>query len=364
MPHLNIDKFLRSGRVVLGLLQYKIFKKPVPLCVHLQITKRCNLRCIYCYADPENLTSVPDLEYAEYTRLIDELARLGTRWIRFLGGEPLLRNDIGAMIDYAKNKGMITEMNTNGYFMETQGQAIKNLDSLVVSIDGTRETNDQCRGQGSYDKAIKAIEIAKDLGMSVRLHGCLSKYHRQEDIDHLAHLAIKYGTAFNFSAPSPIYYQDDQRMAGHPSQEQVAMLHQRCVELKALGYPLTNTKTSAAYVKKWPNPKSDVITKDDLKTKNISKKDYVPCRAGKLYCTIDVDGRVYACASLWRDGLNYREVGFKKAWENLFSLNCLSCNYLANIELNLLLGLNLKTLFEVGSYVLGRTARISRKKIK
>ncbi len=226
-----MNKLISGGHVIISLLKYKILKKPFPLCVHLQITKRCNLRCIYCYADPENLTNVPDLEYLEYTRLIDELARMGTRWIRFLGGEPLLRNDIGEMIDYAKNKGIITEMNTNGYFMKTKGQAIKNLDSLVVSIDGTRETNDQCRGQGSYDKAIEAIEIAKDLGMSVRLHGCLSKYHELEDIDHLAHLAIKYGMAFNFSAPSPIYYQDDQRMEGHPCQEQVALLHHSCVEL-------------------------------------------------------------------------------------------------------------------------------------
>lgn len=354
------DKLNRGSRVVGRLIKYKITKEPFPLCVHLQITKRCNLRCIYCYADPENLANVPDLEYSEYTRLVDELVSMGTKWIRFLGGEPLIRDDIGQMVDYAKSKGIVTEMNTNGYFMRQRGQDIRNLDSLVVSIDGAKKTNDKCRGQGSYDKAIEAVEIAKDLGMSVRLHGCLSRYHQLKDIDHIANLAVKYGTAFNFSAPSPIFFNDDQRMKGHPGQEQAAILHQRCIQLKAQGYPLTNTNTAADYVRKWPNPKTDVLTNDDFKKFSIPKRSYVPCTAGKLYCTIDVDGRVYACASLWRNALNYREVGFKKAWQHLHNLDCLSCNYIANIELNLLLGLNPRTLFEISSYVLGRTAKLGK----
>lgn len=327
------------------------------MCVHLQITKLCNLRCIYCYADPANLSNVPDLTYSEYTKLLDVLASMGTRWLRYLGGEPLLRDDIGDIIDYAKHKGMVTEMNTNGYFIKQKASLIRNLDSLVVSIDGTRETNDKCRGQGSYDKAIEAIEIANNLGMVVRLHGCLSQYHTQEDIDHVAQLAVKYGTAFNFSAPSPVYFKDDQRMRGHPAQEQVMMLHKRCVEFKKQGYPLTNTDTAAQYVRRWPNPERDVLTKEDIKNKSILRKNYVPCSAGKLYCTIDVDGRVYACASLWKHGFNYKEVGFKKAWDYLNDLDCISCNYIANIELNLLLGLNPCALFEIGAYVLRWTAR-------
>lgn len=360
----SLDKIKRGSGIVGALLRYKLNHRPVPLCVHLQITKRCNLRCVYCYADPENLTNTPDLEYSEFTQLVDELAAMGTKWLRFLGGEPLIRDDIGWMIDYAKSKGMITEMNTNGYFMKKEERKIRNLDSLVVSIDGTRDTNDRCRGRGCYDKAIEAIEIAKYLGISVRLHGCLSKYHRPEDIEHLAHLAVKYGTAFNFSAPSPIYFKDDKRMDGHPDQKQVTMLHQRCVELKAQGYPLTNTNTSAEYVKRWPNPASDILTKEDLKKTSIPKDSYVSCSSGKLYCTIDVDGRVYACASLWKYGLNYKEVGFKKAWEYLNDLDCISCNYVANIELNLLLNLNPITVFEVGSYVLGRTAKLGLRKSK
>lgn len=355
------SKLNRGSGVIGALIKYKITKKPFPLCVHLQITKRCNLRCVYCYADKESLVNVPDLKYNEYVALIDNLAKMGTKWIRFLGGEPLLRNDIGQMIDYAKAKCMVTEMNTNGYFMAQKGEAIKNLDSLVVSIDGTRETNDTCRGEGSYDKAIRAIEIAKDLGMSVRLHGCLSKYHQIKDTEHLASLAVKYGTAFNFSAPSPVYYGDDVRMNAHPSQKQVAILHHRCEELKALGYPLTNTNTAAEYIKKWPKPESDIIVKDDIVSGQIDKKTYVSCAAGKLYCTIDIDGKVYACATLWRDALSYKEVGLQKAWEHINNPDCLSCNYIANIELNLLLGLNPKTLWEIASYVLGRTAKIGKK---
>ena len=359
----NLRRLYLGTKTIGNLIKYKITKKPTPVCVLFQITKRCNLRCIYCYADQQNLASVPDLSYADYTRLIDEIAALGGHWIRFLGGEPLMRNDIGAMVDYAYKNGMLTEMNTNGYFMKQRAQEIKNLDSLVISIDGAKEVTDICRGQGTYDKCIEAIEIAKDLGIAVRLHGCLSKYHTQADIDHLAELSVKYGIAFNFSAPSPIYYNDDMRMEGHPTQAQVAMLHQRCKELKALGYPLINTNVAADYVRLWPNPNSDVITKEDVVKLNLKKGSFVPCVAGKLYCCVDIDGKVYPCAGHWRDGLNSLEVGFEKAWRNLWELECVSCNYLASIELSLLYRLNPKTIWEVASYIIGRTAKAGRQKI-
>ncbi len=353
----NLRQIKAGSYIVYTLLKFKFLKKPTPVCVTFQITKYCNLKCFYCYANAEKFKDLPDFTYEDYTRLIDEAYNLGCRWVRFLGGEPLTREDIGKMIDYAYNKGILTEMNTNGYFVKQKAQQIKNLDSLVISIDGARETNDKCRGQGAYDKCLEAIEVAKDLGIPIRLHGCFTKYHTQADIDHLAELAVKYGAAFNFSAPSPVIWADDKRMYGHPSQQQVAMLHQRCAELKDQGYPVTTTRIGAEYVKKWPKPDSDVITKDDLKNLNFPKKSYIPCLDGKLCAEIDVDGMVYPCAGHWRGGINAKEVGLEKAWENNFNLHCVQCNYLSNIEQSLLFHLNSKTLIEVVSYMFGRTKK-------
>ena len=343
-------KAVKAGsRTLYSLIKFRLTGKPTPVCVIFQITKHCNLHCVYCYANKEALKDVPDLTYEEFTGLVDQIYTLGGRWIRFLGGEPLMRNDIGKMIRYANDKGMMTEMNTNGYFMEGKTNNLRELDSLVISIDGTKETNDKCRGQGSYDKAINAIELAKNIGIPMRLHGCLSCYHTIDDINHLAELSEKYDVAFNFSAPSPIYFEDDKRMSCHPSQEQVAMIHQRCIELKAEGYNITTTNAGAKYVKKWPG-KRDVLTKED----NPPKGSYVPCVNGKLFCTIDVDGNVYPCAGYWRDGVNAKQIGFRYAWEHLHHLPCLSCNYSANIELSLLFRLSPRAIKEVLIYLFKR----------
>ena len=89
-----------------GISSFKVIaiKKRVPLIVNYQVTTLCNLRCIYCYADLHSPKEERDLSTAEIFREIDELYGLGTRWIRLMGGEPLMRDDIGAIIDYIKKK--------------------------------------------------------------------------------------------------------------------------------------------------------------------------------------------------------------------------------------------------------------------
>ena len=343
-------------RILISLLAYKLTKKPFPLHVQIQVTKKCNLKCPYCYRDAENIKQASDFSFEQFTTLIDEIKSQGTKWVRFLGGEPLMRKDIGKMIDYASSQGMVTELNTNGYFIDDLIFDLYNLDSIVISIDGTPQTHNKTRGEGSYQKAIHAVEVCKQHGLTVRLHGCLTKYHTLEDIDHLGELARNYRISFNFSSPSPNFFDTDYKMEGHPSRELILKLHQRMMELKTKGYPITNSFSSLPFIKNWPLPQKDVITQTDIEQMKIPSNQYVECHAGKIFCTLDVDGRVCLCASIWRNGLKYQDVGFKKAFSyvnNRSAYNCVSCNYLANIELNGLFLLHLPILLEIGSYLLG-----------
>ncbi len=342
-------------KIFLSLLRYKLTKKPFPLHVQIQVTKKCNLKCPYCYRDAENIKQASDFSFEQFTALIDEIKSQGTKWVRFLGGEPLMRVDIGKMINYASSQGMVTELNTNGYFIDDRILDLYNLDSIVISIDGTPQTHNKTRGEGSYQKAIHAIEVCKKHRLRVRLHGCLTKHHTLEDIDHLGELALNYNTSFNFSSPSPNFFDNDHQMEGHPSRELILKLHHRMMELKTKGYPITNSLSSRSYINNWPLPYKDIITQTDIEQRKISNSQYVECHAGKIFCTLDVDGRVCLCASIWRNGLKYQDVGFKKAFEyinNRNAYNCVSCNYLANIELNGLFLLHFPILWEIGLYLL------------
>jgi len=80
-----------SGRLPSHLLQFSADKKPV---VVWNMTRRCNLRCIHCYAHARSRADEDELTTAEGRALLDDLAAFGVPVVLFSGGEPLLRPDL------------------------------------------------------------------------------------------------------------------------------------------------------------------------------------------------------------------------------------------------------------------------------
>ena len=126
----------------------------------------CNFKCGMCdlrLRDRElREKGLRELDTAAMKQILRDFARLGTPGIGFTGGEPLLRKDIFELLAYAKALGMITHLNTNGYFLDDK--AVDNIlkagvDSLNISLDGARSaTHDAIRGfSGAFDRAIDAI---------------------------------------------------------------------------------------------------------------------------------------------------------------------------------------------------------------
>ncbi len=114
--------------------------------VVIDLTNRCNMRCIACWtyspllkerlAAPEWQNQELDFEVVK--RLIDDLATIGTRRIRFTGGgEPFLHSKIIDLIEYAKNRGLICAVTTNGTLLSKDlvKKIVKiGLDDLAVSL--------------------------------------------------------------------------------------------------------------------------------------------------------------------------------------------------------------------------------------
>ena len=159
------------------LLQFSKDKKPV---VVWNMTKRCNLKCVHCYARAKGESyRGKELSTEEGKRLIDDLAAFGVPVILFSGGEPLLREDLPSLIDYAVKKGMRAVISTNGTLI-TEEKALMfsafSLSYIGVSIDGIGEVNDAFRGMtGAFDKAITGIRNAKKAGIKVGLRFTINK---------------------------------------------------------------------------------------------------------------------------------------------------------------------------------------------
>ncbi|MFQ5787353.1 MAG: radical SAM protein, partial [Thermodesulfobacteriota bacterium] len=155
----------------------KVTDFPRPVSVNLQVTKHCNLDCPYCFADLETLREVQDISTKETFETIDELYKYGCRHIILMGGEPLIRTDIGEIIRYIKSKWMRCEIVTNGYFVECHVDDIKICDSVCISLDGPKEVYDRLRGNGCHNKVLSAMKLLKEKKIKTRIHAILTRYN-------------------------------------------------------------------------------------------------------------------------------------------------------------------------------------------
>ncbi len=178
---------LRYGRQSKGmpahLLQYSADKKPI---VVWNGTRRCNLKCIHCYADSENKAYPNELSTEEIQAVIRDLGEFGAPVFLFSGGEPLIREDIYENAALCKELGIRPVISTNGTLItEKAAQRIKEtgFGYVGISLDGIGESNDFFRGQkGAFDAAMRGFDNCVAVGQKVGLRLTLTR-HNYEQLD-------------------------------------------------------------------------------------------------------------------------------------------------------------------------------------
>lgn len=129
-----------------------------PLKVEFEITSACNLRCNHCMLDHIHST---ELKYETITALIDKWAEDGLLELQFTGGEPLLRDDLIDLVEYARNKGIKVLISTNGTLIsESFAERLSKTGAYIeISLDGSAgHIHDSIRGTGAFDETIRGIE--------------------------------------------------------------------------------------------------------------------------------------------------------------------------------------------------------------
>ena len=141
-----------------------LLKQVRPLNVTLTTTTRCNFTCAYCKIwerEDNELTTV------QIEDLIEQLSCLGTQRLGLTGGEPLLREDIGHLIDYATSQGIFVSLNTNGSLVEKKIRELRNLDLITLSLDGEEAVHNLHKRDDAYSQVMRAIEAAKRADLKV-----------------------------------------------------------------------------------------------------------------------------------------------------------------------------------------------------
>ncbi|WP_448382021.1 12,18-didecarboxysiroheme deacetylase [Desulfosoma sp.] len=170
-----------SGRLPSHLLQFSQDKKPV---VVWNMTRRCNLKCVHCYAQALDRDFPDELTTAEGKALLDDLAAFGCPVVLFSGGEPLLRPDLVELAAYAVAKGMRAVISTNGTLIAPPvAQALKDigLSYVGISLDGMEEVNDRFRGvKGAFRRALEGIAACREAGIKVGLRFTMNRRNAAE----------------------------------------------------------------------------------------------------------------------------------------------------------------------------------------
>ncbi len=171
----------KSSELPSHLLQFSSDKKPV---VVWNITRRCNLKCVHCYAQAKDMLFKNELSTEEGKNLIDDLAQFGVPVLLFSGGEPTIRQDLPELAAYAVKKGMRAVISTNGTLIsEEMARTLKEigLSYVGISLDGMEEIHDRFRGvKGAFKSAIKGIENSKKAGIKVGLRFTINKINVSE----------------------------------------------------------------------------------------------------------------------------------------------------------------------------------------
>lgn len=324
-----------------GLVKGRMLKRNVPITVSLTITNRCNYKCIYCYGAYYDRKD-KDVPTKVWLDLIDELAGMGTRMIHLGGGEPLLRNDIDQIIGRVKDRNMICRINTNGALVPKMIDKLKRVDSICISLDGNEAANDKNRGKGTFKEIIAGIKCAKESGIPTHVSATVTT-NSIEAADQVLELANEIGFKVEFGLPYEQSTANKDIPAVKLYDDKLRRFLKTVLRYKAEGKPIFYTDSTYEYALNWPVSYQTKLMFDEP-PKGFKKID---CYMGKYMCFVDGDGLVYPCGQLIGQfpALNFMEVGFKKAWDNLEpNKKCKTCYCPCFTEFNQLFGLKLNVL--------------------
>jgi MoaA/NifB/PqqE/SkfB family radical SAM enzyme len=153
-----------------------------PYHVQWMVTRKCNYRCKGCNVWQEQ--DAKELSTEEIKRGLDILKELGVVEIVLSGGNPLLREDIDQIIEYA-SRSFITTVYDNGSMAAEKIDALRNADFVAISIDSLDpEKNDYIKGvKGSWEKAMQAVKRLHKEGISVSVSPTISQLNLYEMVD-------------------------------------------------------------------------------------------------------------------------------------------------------------------------------------
>ncbi len=308
-------------RAASTLLRARLTGRRVPFFVQLMPTERCNLRCRYCYAEFGSRAR-EDFPRASVLKVVDGLARLGTRVIMVAGGEPTLYGPLGELVRRISSHGIECSVNTNGLLVPERLGDLSGADMLSISLDGPPEVHEHYRGKGTYARVLKAIAAAREAGFRVQLQFTLTR-DLEACFRHVHEIARAHGcfVGINFLRPQDTVAGQRREAAEAEDAETAEFLRfLRREKPRTLPYPARLLD----YVLAWPYGFGRHLVREESELAGFQP---IPCFSGRYLIAIDNVGDIYPCTKLFYDEAlgNCLSGDIERAWNNLKPVRCRAC---------------------------------------
>jgi len=310
---------------------------PRPVSAALAVTNRCNLRCAYCntpFVEPD------ELPLATIEVLLDRLWQLGVRRLGITGGEPLLRPDIGGILEAAADRGFYVNLNTNLTLYERNAKAFSRLELVFTSLDGVSDAHEKNRGAQAREGVLAAIDALVAANKRV-VAICVITEHNLDQVDPLLDLAARHGFKMHFQPQCHGTY----LARGGPGQELTDAAQRALWRLvlarKKAGAPVASTTAYLQALIEWQD--YHVVAIKDVHARCAGAR-------GMLY--VDPHGRAYPCT--YTKGKAPGTDMLADDWRQRLSGDtpCTRCMAGAHLEFSLLYQRPLRSAFDVlGTYV-------------
>jgi len=194
--------------------------KRIPLGGSIEVTARCNLRCVHCYINEpvaDSQVRNRELSKQEFFSILDQITDEGCLWLLLTGGEPFVRPDFLDIYTYAKKKGMLITLFTNGttitpriadYLAEWRPSSIE-----ITLYGSTKETYEKVTGvHRSYEQCMRGIDLLLERKIPLELKSMIMTLNKDEVWDMKAY-AENIGVDFRFDPVLNVRLDGDRKPA-------------------------------------------------------------------------------------------------------------------------------------------------------
>jgi radical SAM protein with 4Fe4S-binding SPASM domain len=273
----------------------KALKLNIPLSVQLDLTYRCNERCVHCYLDHDDHG---EMTTAEIKELLDQMADAGVFYLTISGGEILMRRDFFEILEHARARTFCVKLKTNGVLIrEKEAARLRELgvESVQISIYSHRpEVHDAItKMPGSLRKSIEAVRLLRKQGLHVTLANVLMVQNAQ-DYRGVRALGVELDAKVTID-PTITPMMDGDRSILKLNVDQAALRE------------VFRNEDLVGNVEEFCAPPQGV-DEDAL--------DMLPCSAGHTACYVSPYGDVYPCVQFPLPTGNVRRTRFVDIWRH------------------------------------------------